>query len=382
MKKILSLSLALIMMMALVGCDNFNAKDQEDVNQELQIGGVPNPFSTISNNEIFNEEIGINIDAPQSATNIEYSIHSNEIAQISYDLDEKRFVLRASKTISGKELSGIHGDFYFEELDAKYENGSVTISTAELDDGSAYAISVVQFEDKDTIYLALSTTNEILGNDITAMINIISHSVIEGNTEKIDQEIVGDARLITDEELTYFNETYFNAVIGQNINIANQFLHGEFATPQDIDLYNLFYLGTGAEYAMSEEGEYEAVANTFGFDTWLELPTDVTPSPVSAMDYILNLYTGTSFEDSNKVGLDNYKYLEEYDCYYHMHGDTNYYGNVEFTSGTVKGDTYHLQYHNPIQNDFEGADYILTLTKSDENYLIQSNLPMMIEEWY
>ena len=383
MKKIPVFCLALIMVMTFVGCarvsDTGNTCKPASNQGDKQTGGVPNPFSSLETNESFNEEISIDIDAPEGATNIKYSIYSNEIAKIVYDLDEKTFVLRASKTISGQELSGQHGDFHFEELDAKYENGSVTISTSELDDGSAFATSVVQFEDNDTIYLALSTTNEISGNNITAMLNIISHSVIEDNLEKVDQEMVGDPRLVTDEELAYFNETYFNALTGLNINHANQFLHGEFATPQDIDLYNLFYLGTGADYAMSEDGEYEAVANAFGYDTWLEIPTDVTPSPVSAMDYILNLYTGTGFEDSNKVGLENYKYLEEYDCYYNMHGDTNYYGNVEFTSGTVKGDTYHLQYHNHIQNDFEGADYILTLTKSDQNYLIQSNLPMMIE---
>ena len=248
MKKILSLSLVLLMVMALVGCSSNDAPDPgstgkskpitledyenieigttvEEIREKFgepkfttsgtwvetyhygdqsisisyetnadnygtvtgvyieengqQTGGTPNPFSKVENNEVFNEEIGINIDAPEGATNIEYSIYSNEIAQINYDLGETRFVLRASKTIGGQELSGNHGDFEIISLTTKYENVTVTIDAVEIEDGSAFATSTVETMDNDTFYLALSTADQITGDEISSMIDEISCDVAD-----------------------------------------------------------------------------------------------------------------------------------------------------------------------------------------------------------
>ncbi|WP_409968419.1 hypothetical protein RFF05_00265 [Bengtsoniella intestinalis] len=182
---------------------------------------------------------------------------------------------------------------------------------------------------------------------------------------------------LTADELSYFNETYFNGATGQNLNPANQFLHNSFDLPINIDLFMLFYHGAGADYAMSEDGEYDAVAQAYGFDSWAEIPTDVTPIPKTSMDDMLEQYTGIDLFASNKIGLENFKYLEEYDCYYNLHGDTNYYGTVEFVSGTQTGDQIALSYYNSWQQ----ADYILTLVDyGGGDYKIYSNLPAIIAE--
>ncbi len=188
MKKILSLSTILIMVMALVGCNindepipNSTGESKQSTLEGQQTVGTPNPFSEVESNEVFKEEIGISIDAPEGATNIEYRIYSNEIAQIDYDIDEKNFVLRASKTISGQELSGNHGDFEMISYIACGDTASVTVDTVELDDGSAFATSIVEMADHDTIYLALSCTNQITGDEISSMIDAMSYKIAEIN---------------------------------------------------------------------------------------------------------------------------------------------------------------------------------------------------------
>ena len=186
MKSIISLGVVLLMVMPFIGCTSNNTPDlgstgesKPVTSKEEKTGGVTNPFSKVEDSKIFNDEIGINIDAPKNATNIEYSLYSNEIAQINYCIDEKRFVLRASKTISGQELSGMHGNFEMTSYISCGDPVSVTVNTVELEDGSAFATSKVEMMDNDTVYLALSTTKEITGDEIANMIEEISYEMAE-----------------------------------------------------------------------------------------------------------------------------------------------------------------------------------------------------------
>ena len=319
MKKILSLSLVLIMFMALVGCSSNDAPDPgstgkskpitledyenieigttaEDIREKFgepefttlgtwvetyhyadqsisisyetnadnygtvtgvyfkdieedgqQTGGTPNPFSKVENNEVFNEVIGINIDAPEGATNIEYSIYSNEIVQINYDYGEKRFVLRASKTISGRELSGKHGDFEMMSYVSCGEHVSVTVDTVEIEDGSAFATSTVEMLDNDTVYLALSTTNQITGNEISSMIDAMSYKIADTTLS----EIVGDTRLLTEEELAFFNDNYFD-ILYEEEGYHIRFSEGTRMGDEVKLIYRGYVPETGDAYEMIE----------------------------------------------------------------------------------------------------------------------------------
>ena len=55
----------------------------------------------------------------------------------------------------------------------------------------------------------------------------------------------GEPRPLTGDELAYFNEEFFN----QNgaYSIRNQFLNSLYERPEDIDLAELFYCGTGID---------------------------------------------------------------------------------------------------------------------------------------
>ena len=140
---------------------------------------------------------------------------------------------------------------------------------------------------------------------------------------------------LTEEELRYFNEEFFN---GAYLNIRNQFLTSVYETPADIDLFELFYCGTGWDEAMPDE-EWAAFEAAGGF-----VETDVTKISAANADAVLLEYTGLTLEKTNKVGLENFIYLPEYDAYYNAHGDTNYLNEVAFSSGEWKDGLIRLYY--------------------------------------
>lgn len=76
---------------------------------------------------------------------------------------------------------------------------------------------------------------------------------------------------LTAEELAYFNDGSFfdngtgsggNAYI--NFSIRNQFLTSWYDHPADIDLYQLFYLGTGNPSSISEEERRLVIDRGYG----------------------------------------------------------------------------------------------------------------------
>ena len=140
---------------------------------------IINPLVEVENADIFKEAFGIDIKAPKDAVDIEYYILNDKISQIVYVIDGKKFDLRASKSIVGQELSGIHGDFEMITYVACGDTVSVTVATAELDDGSAFATSTVEMMGHDTVYLALSTTNQITGDEISSMLDDMSYEMAD-----------------------------------------------------------------------------------------------------------------------------------------------------------------------------------------------------------
>lgn len=146
---------------------------------------------------------------------------------------------------------------------------------------------------------------------------------------------------LTTEELQIYNNMVFN---GDGFNIRNQFLLLAVEAPKDykqIDLFQLFYNGTGEPMEVTEE-ERRAVAEAGygGEDPML----DLIKCPRDQMDAVLKEYVGLSLDETDKWCLDQFTYLEEYDAYYDFHGDTNYPGEVTFTSGEWKDGKVLLYY--------------------------------------
>lgn len=161
---------------------------------------------------------------------------------------------------------------------------------------------------------------------------------------------------LTQDELAYFQENYFSS----SYSIANQFLTSLYTSPENIDLFQLFYNGTTLPGAIGEE-ELQVLLDAYPM-AWADCPC--TKLPVKDMDTILEQYTGLRFEETAGIGLDSLTYLEQYDAYYHFHGDTNARTGVEFSAGYRQGNQVSLYYD---------SDKVVTLEEAGDSWHILSN---------
>lgn len=179
---------------------------------------------------------------------------------------------------------------------------------------------------------------------------------------------------LTDKELAWFNEVFFN---GDGFNFHNQFLTSLYARPEDIDLYELFYCGDGkpSEGLPATEEEWQMVWDLGNGGH--EPDCAASKQTHAELDQALLEHMGLSLDQTNKVGLDGYVYLPEYDAYYDFHGDTNYYTHVAFYSGVRRGAVTRLYYHDAF---LDRGRCVLTLREVDGNYLFVSNQKIASEE--
>ena len=181
------------------------------------------------------------------------------------------------------------------------------------------------------------------------------------------------SRLLTGEELAFFNTQFFNSQTtnefgGVQHTLHNQFLTCLYAGPQDINLFGLFYNGIGTWEAPSQ-AELEQLG-VLAADGSQICPTDKFTR--ADMDAFLLENTGLTLAQTNQVDLDAFDYLPEYDAYYHTHGDTNY-RSVTFTSGQRRGDYIQL-YWKDFYYGGETNECVTLLDRGDGQYWFVSHL--------
>lgn len=180
--------------------------------------------------------------------------------------------------------------------------------------------------------------------------------------------LTGSDDPLTGAELTYFAEEWFN---GDDFNIRNQFLNSLYDRPEDIDLYNLFYCGSGLPETISDQ----ELAEEGNWATEGELICPLEKNSRANMDAVLTQYAGLTVEETNQVGLEGFSYREEYDAWYHAHGDTNYYPQVDITAGRRQGDLIHLYYRETFRPDRGDWGCVTLRDLGDGNYWFVSNQP-------
>ncbi len=181
----------------------------------------------------------------------------------------------------------------------------------------------------------------------------------------IGQNNSSKATPLTAEELKYFNgDEFFN---GEYMNIRNQFLSSLYDVPGKINLFHLFYCGSGFEETLTE-AEKTAVVAYNGWD--MEPDCACTKISRANMDAVLTKYMGLTLADTEETGLDNFTYLEEYDAYYFYSGDTNYRMDVSFLGGEREGNIFCLFYDDRFMHD---GKKVLTLKEQDGTYIFVSN---------
>ncbi len=162
---------------------------------------------------------------------------------------------------------------------------------------------------------------------------------------------------LTEEELQWFNEQFFNTDGDVK---KNDFLNCTYTDVRSISIYDVFY---NLSEAISAE-ERNALRGSE-----IDFGTDYQKLTVPYMDGILLEYMNISFGEIDKVDLDYYLYLEEFDAYFGCHGDTNYSG-VEVKSGEKdKNGNVKLQY---LRRE-DGKEYVVTLKAHANGYYFVSN---------
>ena len=181
------------------------------------------------------------------------------------------------------------------------------------------------------------------------------------------------SRPLTGEELAFFNTQFFNSQTtnefgGVQPTLHNQFLTCLYAGPQDINLFDLFYNGVGTWEAPSQ-AELEQLG-VLAVDGSQICPTYKLTT--AAMDAFLLENTGLTLAQTNKVDLDAFDYLPDYDAYYLTKGDTNY-RSVTFTSGEREGSYIRLYWKDYFYGS-ETNECVTLLDRGEGQYWFVSHL--------
>lgn len=164
---------------------------------------------------------------------------------------------------------------------------------------------------------------------------------------------MAETRELTEKELKEFEE-YFNDM--EN----NGFLVATYENPKEIDLDEVLYVNSiGKELTKQEENDYMHRMNIE------EMYTDCTKYPKSDINNLLKEKLGISLND---VKTDfTYVYMQKYDAYFNMHGDTNYLP-VKCTSGIINN------YGMCIVNyKMDTTERTVTMKKENDKYIFVSN---------
>ena len=186
----------------------------------------------------------------------------------------------------------------------------------------------------------------------------------EKTTEKAEPEMIA----LTEQELNDLAQMFdLERTYNTKYRWFNMALTSQYACPQDVDLYNLFYNGFQDEVAGPEELEKLEKAGL-----WMDL--DIQKNPSAKMDEVLKTYFGLSLEETNRVGLDYMVYLADTDSYYKCAGDVCY-GDAAFTRGYHTDDGRIILYYQ----DFLDEEWVVTLVEDEKAELglyVYSNMPV------
>lgn len=134
------------------------------------------------------------------------------------------------------------------------------------------------------------------------------------------------AQPLSGEELSWFNTVFFNGADG--VTAQNGFLTCAYAAPEEVDLYEVLYNGTGQQQTVTDAERTALAASQGDSALWL----DVVKFTPQQADAFLSDHLGLTLVDARQTGLERFTWLEEYGTYYHCHSDTNL-EPVQVTSG-------------------------------------------------
>ena len=228
-------------------------------------------------------------------------------------------------------------------------------------------------ENPDYIYYTLESGGK------TVYRRMIRAALVENywGGESLDETLPEDYRLML------FQVMISNFKVGI-YNPYGQIEGHEFATPQDVDLYTLFYNGfadlrQNVLPLTDEERQFLLASGQWGEGPGREKQPigNAIRIPISRMDEMLRRYFGIGFADTDQVGKEKWDtYWAEKQCYYTWRSDFNA-GFATVTAVEVDGDIYRIRY---FHSDRRADVYIMTLERVGNVLQIRSNEKWVLTE--
>ncbi len=146
--------------------------------------------------------------------------------------------------------------------------------------------------------------------------------------------------------------------------------HHLYMAPGQVKLDEVFYNGADIDVPVEkwEENEVQAVLNATG---WEEVFNRIIKIRWEDADRFLSERSGLGLEDFGNV-IPDFRYVEAYDAYYTMHGDTNY-DPVTVLDGNVTEDGRYVVRYLP-GNRYDETVFTVTMTKTENGYRFLSNV--------
>ena len=178
-------------------------------------------------------------------------------------------------------------------------------------------------------------------------------------------ESSADSRIATDQEITqiqsFLNDPANNGFVGYHY----------YTAPEKASPHAIFYDGAGVGTfgtADWSEQEKKAVLAATGWDTYYNPPLKISRSEV---EQVLHEKLGLSSKELETNLNESFCYVEAYDSYYMMHGDTNS-TFISVTRGRVEpNDMYVVEYTFDSVSEEHG---VVTLLKTNSGFQFVSNV--------
>ena len=159
----------------------------------------------------------------------------------------------------------------------------------------------------------------------------------------------------------FLNDVENNGFIGINC----------YNSPSEIQLLWVFYDGAGIEVPLSQwsDGEAEAVLAATGWEEFFNYPTKISAAAANA--YLMEK-CGAPLSAFNNGTIPGFHYVESYDAYYSMRGDTNRtYITVE--SGQIDENGLYIISYTVSDGCLTADKYTVTMRKTAKGYQFISN---------
>lgn len=187
-------------------------------------------------------------------------------------------------------------------------------------------------------------------------------------TELTQSQLLPSGRELTAAEMTFFEDLLMYDMADPEKSWYNMSLKSLYDTPAQIDLYQLFYSAPWGDLSLSEEDL--AFVKEHGLDPEISF---VHKYPAEKMNEVLLKHLGITLEQTDGVGLDQFLYNPDTDCYYDMHGDLSM-GYPNFLKGiqSENGDVIIFYEMHSFVRDMQ--DFAVTLRQQEDGtYWILSN---------